>query len=74
MTTIDKFKKSFLERMGFVYKNTDDKPIHLTVQDAERIYLLASSYFREKSAIVTDDISDRALYALEQELDKAKGW
>ena len=44
------------------------------MQDAKRIYLLASSYFREKSAIVTDDISDRALYALEQELDKAKGW
>ena len=73
MTTNDTRKKSFLERMGIVSKNTD-KPIHLSVQDAKRIYLLASSYFSEKSAIVTDDISDRALYALEQELDKAKGW
>lgn len=74
MSTNNERKRSFLERMGIVSKNNDDKPIHLSVQDAKRIYLLASSYFREKSAIVTDDISDRALYALEQELDKAKGW
>ena len=66
-------KKYMLEWFGIAEEEKEDKPIHLSVQDAERIYTLASSYFREKRAIIIDDISDKALYALEQELDKVKG-
>ena len=64
-------KKYMLEWFGIAEKE-EDKPIHLSVQDAKRIYTLASSYFREKRAIIFDEISDKALYALEQELDKVK--
>ena len=65
-------KKYMLEWFGIAEEEKEDKPIHLSVQDAKRIYTLASSYFREKRAIIIDDISDKALYALEQELDKVK--
>lgn len=65
-------KKYMLEWFGIAEE--EDKPIHLSVQDAKRIYTLASSYFREKRAIIFDEISDKALYALEQELDKVKEW
>ena len=67
-------KKYMLEWFGIVEEEKEDKPIHLSVQDAKRIYTLASSYFREKRAIIFDEISDKALYALEQELDKVKEW
>lgn len=66
-------KKYMLEWFGIAEEEKEDKPIHLSVRDAERLYIIASNYFREKGAIITDDISDRALYALEQELDKVKG-